>query len=96
MCKAEMLIKVRVKGIALFGVSEQILLSYLLLLHCFDLDFVGMHMFYRCLLPPFLIDGLFLRDVYLELFLRSVGRDSCPKNKSNQHVKPACLHTDER
>lgn len=53
MCKAEMLIKVRVKGIALFDVSEQILLSYLLLLHCFDLDFVGMNMFYRCLLPPF-------------------------------------------
>lgn len=82
MCKAEMLIKVRVKGIALFGVSEQILLSYLLLfllLHCFDLDFVGMHMFYRCLLPPFLIDGLFCVTFILNYFCAAWDATVAPK-----------------
>lgn len=51
-----------------------ILSSSSLLLLCFDLDFLLVFvMFYR-LLAPVLIDERFLRDVYLELFLRSVGR----------------------
>lgn len=50
------------------------ILSSSSLLLCFDLDFLLVFvMFYR-LLAPVLIDERFLRDVYLELFLRSVGR----------------------